>query len=131
MQHMVVGGVLVRDRAVLLCHRRPDRRWYPDCWDLPGGHVEVGESERAALGRECREELGVVVLRASPVVGGPDPADMLLTLFAVEAWEGEPTNRVPDEHDQVCWFGAADLRDLRLAAPAYLPLLTRALGSPA
>ena len=23
---------------ILLCHRRPDRAWYPDVWDLPGGH---------------------------------------------------------------------------------------------
>lgn len=33
--HRVVGALLVRGGAVLLCHRRPDRRWYPACWDLP------------------------------------------------------------------------------------------------
>ena len=32
------------DGRVLMVHRHPDRRWYPDCWDLIGGHIEPGES---------------------------------------------------------------------------------------
>ena len=41
MAHDVVAGVLIRDGHVLLCHRSPAREWYPDVWDLPGGHVEA------------------------------------------------------------------------------------------
>jgi 8-oxo-dGTP diphosphatase len=63
-EHDVVGAVLVDRSRVLLCHRRPDRAWYPDVWDLPGGHLEPGESSLAALGRECREELGIDVLES-------------------------------------------------------------------
>ena len=36
----VVAGVLVRGSAVLMGHRSPSRRWYPDVRDSPGGHVE-------------------------------------------------------------------------------------------
>ena len=36
----VVVGALVRDGRVLLGHRRPDKRAYPDVWDLPGGVSE-------------------------------------------------------------------------------------------
>lgn len=54
----VVAGVLVRGAEVLLGHRSPDRRWYPDVCDFPGGHVEPGEDERAALDRELCEEVG-------------------------------------------------------------------------
>jgi 8-oxo-dGTP diphosphatase len=43
--HIVVCGALVENGAVLLVHRSPTRRAYPDLWDLPGGHVEAGESE--------------------------------------------------------------------------------------
>ncbi|MGY1698758.1 NUDIX domain-containing protein [Geodermatophilus sp. SYSU D00766] len=35
------------------------RRWYPDAWDFPGGHLEPGEDEPAAPARELSEELGV------------------------------------------------------------------------
>ena len=47
----------------LLCHRSPDRAWYPDVWDLPGGHVEAGET-RAMRSCESCEELDIVADRA-------------------------------------------------------------------
>src|SRR4029450_2629954 len=55
----VVAAILRRDNRVLLCHRPPERAWYPDVWDLPGGHVEHGETPTEALARELREELAV------------------------------------------------------------------------
>nr|WP_231918584.1 NUDIX domain-containing protein [Microlunatus sagamiharensis] len=38
----------------MLGHRHPARRWYPDCWDLFGGHVEPGESPEQAARRVPR-----------------------------------------------------------------------------
>ena len=52
----IVMAVLVRDDCVLLGHRHPERSWYPDVWDLPGGHVEDGEAPAAALRRELSED---------------------------------------------------------------------------
>ena len=56
-----MAGVMIKDGRILLCHRSPHRRWYPDVWDLPGGHVEPGETSTEALKRELLEELGVSV----------------------------------------------------------------------
>ncbi len=65
--HQVVAGLLRRDGRGLLLHRAPTRRWYPDCWDLPGGHVEHGETAHAALQRELLEELGInAVIAGAP-----------------------------------------------------------------
>lgn len=33
---------------------------HPGSWGLPGGRIEIGESLRDAMFRECREELGFV-----------------------------------------------------------------------
>jgi 8-oxo-dGTP pyrophosphatase MutT (NUDIX family) len=44
-QHQVVAAMLLRADSVLLCHRSSDRAWYPDVWDLPGGHIETNESQ--------------------------------------------------------------------------------------
>jgi 8-oxo-dGTP diphosphatase len=53
----VVAAVVRRGDAILVT-RRPDRPGRPGQWEFPGGKVEPGEREEAALHREIREELG-------------------------------------------------------------------------
>ena len=127
MVHHVVTGALVQQRCVLLTRRSPDRRWYPDVWDLPGGHVEVGETELQALRRELREELAVDArdVDGEPLVRIDDPAaDLHLGLWVVRSWLGVPVNARPDEHDEIRWVDAHQLPDLTLAHPRYLSLLS-------
>lgn len=132
--HTVVAGALVRDGQVLLVHRHPARRWYPDVWDLPGGHVEDGESPLAALARELHEELDVrvdpagCVSVADVVAPGTGPAGSLhLRIWHVRAWTGIPVNRGPEEHDAMGWFAEDRLAALALAHPSYPALLAELL----
>jgi 8-oxo-dGTP diphosphatase len=53
----VVAAVVRRGDAILVT-RRPDRPGRPGQWEFPGGKVEPGEDEPAALRREIQEELG-------------------------------------------------------------------------
>lgn len=46
--HYVVAGILTYGARVLLVHRSPLKRWYPNVSDLPGGHVEPGEDSAMA-----------------------------------------------------------------------------------
>ena len=50
--------MLNASRHVLLLLRDNDKEIpFPNCWDLPGGHVEVDETPRECIQREMREEL--------------------------------------------------------------------------
>lgn len=55
---------LIHDQGRYLVQRRPAGKTFAGMWELPGGKVEAGEAERAALARELREELGAEVLAA-------------------------------------------------------------------
>jgi mutator protein MutT len=56
----VVAAVIRRDGKILIT-QRPDDVHLAKLWEFPGGKVEAGESLRAALQREIREELGVAI----------------------------------------------------------------------
>ena len=100
-----IASVLISDDKVLLVKRLPQRKVYPDLWDLPGGHIEGDESPEEALRREAQEELGIDVehyRELGTVLDPVEPADIIV--FAVTAWHGEPTNAAPDEHSEIDWF---------------------------
>src|SRR5215472_14741008 len=107
----IAGGLLCCQGRLLLGKRSACRRAYPGVWDVPGGHVEAGETAEQALVRELREELGVTpiqwrewaVLRA-PTMGDEAVRMLRLHLYLVTRWDGEPRNLLPDEHDAVAWF---------------------------
>lgn len=115
--HEIVCGALVRDGRVLLVHRSPNRHAYPDVWDLPGGHIEAGETELAALAREMHEELGVQITTGPAIhlcrlEAGREEESVHLSAWLVGEWDGTPTNVAPDEHDEIHWFRPEELPPL-------------------
>ncbi len=127
----IVAGLLRDGDRILLCHRSPRRRWYPDVWDLPGGHVEPGEQPGAALARELREELGIDVAAPS----GPPRYDVSgdtyeMRIWLIEAWTGSPVNVASEEHDAIGWFAEDALGDLSLAHDSYPAMFRKVLAEP-
>jgi 8-oxo-dGTP pyrophosphatase MutT (NUDIX family) len=123
----IAVAALVRDGRVLLVHRHPSRRWYPDCWDLVGGHVEPDELPHEAVTRECLEELGVRIHdpRSIPMPIGDTTLDM--HGFLVTRWDGEPVNAAPEEHDDLRWFRPGDLADVTMAHATSVSNILRAV----
>ena len=114
----VAVGVLRRsDGRVFAAERLPGRHLAGQ-WEFPGGKLEPGESARAALGRELREEVGVEVLDARPLIRFPceyPDRRVRLEVFEVSEWRGRPHGR---EGQAIDWVEPGDLRHLDLVAGA-------------
>ncbi|MEO7446717.1 MAG: NUDIX domain-containing protein [Humibacillus sp.] len=135
--HTVVAGILIARDRVLLTLRSAQRHAYPSTWALPGGHVEPGELEGEALGRELREELGIEVLgcdeeptsRLHLTAGGPS-AELHLSTWRIRTWRGQPSNLLKDEHDRIAWLLADELDGLSWAHPEHRLMLQDMLRRP-
>ena len=103
----VVAGAVIVDGTLLLARRKPAGPT-PGRWELPGGKVEPGETDRQALARELREELGVrtrVSGRIGPVIE-VQPGVQLLCFRADMA----PDDRIRLlDHDEYRWVGPDEL----------------------
>ncbi|AVT33869.1 DNA mismatch repair protein MutT [Plantactinospora sp. BC1] len=129
---VVVGAAIVVAGRVLACARSHPPE-VAGRWEFPGGKVEPGESEVAALIRECAEELGVRVEIGDRV--GRDVrmghGRSVLRVYLAELVDGDQPQPLehselrwlrPEELDSVPWLPAdvpivAALRPLLAAAP--------------
>jgi 8-oxo-dGTP diphosphatase len=56
-----VVGAMIEEGGRYLITQRPPKATLPLLWEFPGGRVEPGETDQAALARELSEEMGIVV----------------------------------------------------------------------
>ena len=119
---LLVSGGDVYDARVIeglrALGRTVDDAQIPGTWPRPDD----------AARRELREELGIEAELGAAwrvLTDGPDE----LSVWLVRAWTGEVRNVADHEHERLGWFTAGELSALDLAHPAYVGLLTEALGT--
>lgn len=101
---LVGAGTIIKDSAgSILLIKRTDN----NCWGLPGGSCELGETFEQAAIREAREEAGLAVhnLRLFNVFSGEemhfvypngDEVYNAVCIFETSDFEGQPAH---DEHE--------------------------------
>lgn len=110
---------------------------YGDCWKIPGGGMEDGETQRGTLEREVLEEVGIDIagleatLVSEPAVGEAEKVlretgervlakmtfytyKVVLDLPAAEVCVTLDTH----EFDEYRWCDIAELKDLKLSPPS-------------
>lgn len=119
-----VGAVVRDERGRLLLIRRG----HPPgegLWSLPGGRVEPGESDVAAIARELREETGLrtEVGELIAVVARPGLGDVVYDIYEYAATPVGGTLRPGDDASDVRWVDEFELRALPIT-PGLLEALT-------
>ena len=98
--------LLIKEGKVLLI-RRFKTGWRDGEYTLPAGHVDGGESVRAELCREAKEEIGISIkpadLQFVHVMHQRDKQEYIDFYFAAKTWEGEPANCEPEKCDDLRW----------------------------
>jgi len=91
----------------ILLMRRCNTGFFDGQYSLPGGHVEPGESIKAAAVREMREELDVLVdpdaLSMIGVVHRYSDTNRIDFFMKATTWSGTPIRAEPDKCDDLVW----------------------------
>jgi 8-oxo-dGTP diphosphatase len=131
MIHVVAGALFDESRRVLIA-QRPAGKHMSGGWEFPGGKVESAEAPLAALKRELREELGVEVHGAEPLISYEyqyPHRTVFLDLWWVTGYVGVPQ---PMEGQPLKWAALEELESVGLLEadrPMIAALLKRAQAS--
>lgn len=124
----VVAGALFDSSGRVLIAQRPAGKHMAGGWEFPGGKLEAGEDRLEGLRRELREELGIELSKAAPLISYEHryaERTVLLDLWVVEAYEGEPQ---PLDAPALRWVALEDLDTVGLLE-ADRPMIGALRGS--
>lgn len=103
---------LVRGDSVLLL-RRANTGYEDGNYSVPAGHLEGGETARAACMREAFEETGIQLIEPdltfALVMHRQAETERIDFFFSATQWQGEPANHEPDKCDELRWVLLSEL----------------------
>jgi mutator protein MutT len=124
-------------RGRVLIAQRPQGKHLAGMWEFPGGKVESGETRVDALGRELKEEIGIVIDTPRPLLRlrhSYSYGDVLLDVWVVRRYRGEPRSL---DGQALRWCSRSSLHtagllpaDLPIIAALRLPERLRVLDTP-
>lgn len=104
--------LLVKRKKILLL-RRVNTGYEDGKYGLPAGHVEDNETIRAALRREIKEEIGILLkledLKLVHVMHRKEKDIRVDFFFTIKRWRQEPKNNEPNKCDNLRWFAINNL----------------------
>lgn len=132
----VAAYIVSADHKVLFGRKDPAKpSVYADCWHVPGGGIDTGETREQALAREVQEETGIDIATAQIVLiddtgqgesvkqrpGQPDVlVKMTFAVFkvALPVVAGDIELKQGDDLIDLAWFAVDEVRGLQLTPPA-------------
>ena len=130
------GFILNSKNEFLMLRRSANDNFLPDCWELPGGRLEMGEDLVTGLQREVKEESGLDVevmypLRAVSYYLDPEnPRESYGVFYLCKLQDKNQKISASEEHSDYKWVSFDDFSQLKitnflkkLILPGILPYL--------
>jgi 8-oxo-dGTP diphosphatase len=130
-QQFFVGihGVIASRGRMLVLKRAPEMSYRAGSWDLPGGHLAIGESFEACLLREVKEETALDV-GIDHLLGlhsmAPEP--YMQAFYSCRLTVFQNVKLQPNEHIEHRWVTPDELASLELI-PYLAAILKRGMLS--
>jgi len=102
-------------RKIFLPKRAATKKFLPNVYEIPGGHIDFGEDIVVGLKREIKEEFGVEIVVGDPFasftyvneIKGSHSVEVVY--FATFACSVTDIKLNPDDHSEYGWFAEAEL----------------------
>jgi ADP-ribose pyrophosphatase YjhB (NUDIX family) len=117
-----VAKVIMLDNDRILLLKRKKNQKYPEKWDLPGGHLVVGEDWEAGATREVEEETNLKIGNLEFVSKNNNKS-----FFKTGVWHGQlfSKSELP-EHDDLMWISIDKVAELNNLSDIYLSAIREA-----
>ena len=105
----LVSKVIIFDGRKILLLKRSDKSvsdQSPWTWDLPGGHLDAGETFQQAAIREVFEETKLILTEVS-YVGHDKNNDKMTYFYTTDQWGGDIS--LSHEHQDHMWVSVASM----------------------
>jgi len=120
--HVSAKVVIINKQGkILVLKRSPDSRYKPGHWDLPGGHLKEGETEKEAAKRETKEETSLNITNLTKI-----RTDKSITWYKASSYSGDIELDLSENTDWA-WVSIEELKGKEYA-PNTVEVIELALG---
>lgn len=115
MQKITACAFIHKDGKLFAPRRALIKTFLPGAYELPGGHIEFGESMEEGLQRELMEEFGIEIVIGEPFFAFTYTRDndtihsIEVDYFATLKYPDEQIHVRPEEHAEYHWISESEL----------------------